>query len=327
MQSPDPPSVWREVARDVFSPAVAACGDRRIVLFMRTAGGELIARERDGDTWGDAVSLGVPVARVRESEVVPVDWPIAACSAGEEDVHLLARGPDGDLLHAVRGRAFSGFESVGVPDLYDDGSLLPPGLAGAPAACSRERGSLSIFSADADGNLLLAPWSAGTFGRCESLGGLAPKRERPRAVTSAIAPFAAGLRAMGIVVRDGSGGLLIKWWNAGKWSDFEPLSSSVIDPLDPAIRYLSPLSGPPAACGGGAARADVFVRGPRGDLLTTAWNGRTWSTLTSLGRPGVPFTAAPPACVWSRYRLDVFASAADGRLYNAWWEGSWSRGA
>ena len=325
MPGEDPRSLWQEVARDVFCPAAAACGERRIVLFMRTAGGELLCRERDGSTWGDLRSLGVPVARIRDSEVGPVEWPIAACGTGDGDVHLLARGPDGDLLHGIPGRNWSGFESVGVPDVYEDGPVLPAGLAGAPTACSRERGSLAAFAADGDGNLLHAPWIAGGFGPCQSLGGLSPMRQRPRPVYGAIAAFAAGVRSMGVVARDGAvGELLIKWWNSGKWGDFEPLPASPLDPLDPALSYLSPLSGPPAVCGGGAARADVFVRGPHGDLLHTFWDGRRWSTFESLGTPGVPFTAAAPACIWGRYRMDVFACAADGKLYNAWWDGNWA---
>ncbi len=83
----------------------------------------------------------------------------------------------------------------------------------------------------------------------------------------------------------------------------------------------SPLSSPPAACGGGRARADVFARGPRGDLLHSFWNGRDWSAFESLGMAPaeVSFSGAAAACTWGKYRLDVFACAADGKLYNASW--------
>jgi hypothetical protein len=182
-----------------------------------------------------------------------------------------------------------------------------------------------VFALDGDGNLLHAPWGGGAFDQCENLGALWAGKGRRQALGGAIHAFAAGARSMAVVVRDGGASeLLIKWWKAGNWGDFEPMLAMHQDPLDPALRYFSPLTGPAVGCGGGSARADVFVRGPRGDLLHTFWNGREWSSFESLGMPGAPFTAAAPACVWGRYRLDVFASAADGKLYNAWWDGTWS---
>jgi hypothetical protein len=324
---------WVPVAEDVFCPAAAARGERGMVLLFRSAGGELRVRERDGLTWGTTRSLGVPVARVEGSlALAPVDWPIAACGTGDGDVHVVARGAEGELLHGrLRGDAWSGFDSVGVPVSPDEGTALPMGLAGAPAACSRARGQLDVFAVGAAGGLLHTSWDGSGFSTCEALGGLSSARtgDRDRPVPAAIAAFAAGSRILGVVARGTAGDLIAKWWDGARWGPFGPLHRpEEVDPLDPALAYTSPLSGPPAACGGGTARADAFARGPRGDLLHARWDGKRWHPLESLGMPEgepgaepIPFAGGPVACVWGRHQLDVFACAADGKLYNVSWEG------
>lgn len=325
-------SRWSPVAADVFCPAAAASGERTVAVFLRSAEGELLCREGDADGIGPPRSLGVPVARVEgASSTIPVDWPVAACSTRDGVIHLLARGAEGDLVHGrLRGDEWSGFESVGVP-VVEHGSNLPMGLSGAPVACCRERGRLDVFAVAGEGNLLHTRWDENGFTPCESLGGLGgtPGREGP--VFGTIAAFDAGLRGMGVVARDGSGDLLVKLWDGTAFRPFTPIHSlNGIDPLDPALDFIRPPSGSPSACGGGSARADLFVRGPTGYMLHSAWDGTRWSAMQALGMPvaagtskGVPFTAGPIACAWGRYRLDVFACATDGKLYRAHCNGTW----
>jgi hypothetical protein len=326
-------SRWSIVAEDVFCPAAAPVGERGVALLVRSAEGELLYREGDAQGFGPVRSLGVPIARVPESSArIPVEWPITICSARDGDLHLLARGAEGDLVHGrLRGDEWSGFESIGVPMVEDQGDILPMGLAAAPVACCRERGRLDVFAVSGEGNLLQTRYDADGFAECSSLGGIPSSHGREWPVFGAISAFDAGLRGMGVVARSMPGDLLLKFWNGAAWGPFAPMHTAEFDPTDPALDFLRPPSGPPAACGGGSTRADVFVRGPRGDLLHSFWNGDLWSTLQSIGRPGaedgelIPFMAGPIACSWGRFRLDVFAVAADGKLYRAQSDGSWKR--
>ena len=317
---------WSPVAEGVYAPAAAALGERGVALFVRGADGELLVFEGDAGGLGPARSLGVPVARVPESGTrIPVEWPIAACGTRDGEIHLLARGAEGDLVHGrYRGGELPGFESIGIPVVEEQGGSLPMGLAGAPAACCRERGRLEIFAVSGEGRLLHTSLDGNGFADCLSLGGMVSSHRREEPVFGAIAAYDAGLRGMGVVVRSMSGDLLVKRWDGGEWRPFAPLQDpGSFDPLDPANAFLRPLSGPPAACGGGSARADVFVRGPKGHLLHSRWDGSAWSALRSIGGPlstsgdPVAFTAGPIACAWGRYRLDLFATAADGKLYRS----------
>lgn len=328
------------------------------MLLFRSAVGELCVRAREGMDWGAVGSLGVPTARVEGSgKLAPVDWPIAACGTGDGEVHLLARGAEGELVHGrLRGRAggsppdrsspgvaapggtaldglgWSGFVSIGVPVPPDEVARFPQGLAGAPAACSRTRGQLDVFAVGGTGALLHTSWDgdAGGFSECEAVRGLAlPGRGGQAApLPGAVAACAAGSRMLGVLARGPSGSLLMTWWDGARWSPLGPVHPpEEIDPLDPALAHTSPLSGPPAICGGGSARADAFARGPRGDLLHIRWDGKRWGPFESMGMPGggagesIPFAGGPVACAWGRYRLDVFACAVDGQLYNASREG------
>ncbi|HZR07411.1 MAG TPA: hypothetical protein VFA79_02435 [Myxococcales bacterium] len=327
-------SRWSIVAEDVFCPAAAPVAERGVALLTRSAEGELMYREGDAQGLGPARSLGVPIARVPGSSArIPVEWPITVCSARDGDLHLLARGAEGDLVHGrLRAGEWSGFESIGVPVVEDQGDILPMGLAGAPVACCRERGRLDVFAVSGEGNLLHTRYDADGFAECTSLGGIPSSHGREWPVFGAISAFDAGLRGMGVVARSMSGDLLVKLWDGAAWGPFAPLQTAAFDPLDPALQFIHPPSGPPAACGGGSTRADVFVRGPRGDLLHSFWDGTVWSALQSIGRPPaadgvglVPFTAGPIACAWGRFRLDVFATAADGKLYRAQTDGTWKR--
>jgi hypothetical protein len=326
-------SRWSVAGEDVFCPAATATGDRTVALFTRSASGELLVRECASGSLGEIRSLGVPAARVEGSRVlVPVEWPIAACSTRDGVVHLLARGVEGELLHGqLRGEEWSGFESIGIPVPPEHGAQYPMGLAGAPTACCRERGRLDVFGVNGDGDLLHTRWDGEGFSECESLGGMGmPGRDAP--VFGAISAFDAGAKSMGVVARARSGDLVVKWWSGNQWRPFVALyGPDEVDPLDPDLELMRPLAGPPAACGGGSTRADVFVRGPRGGLYSATWNGERWSKLQSLGMPRgaqgsepVPVTGGPVACAWSKYRLDVFVCATDGKLYRASTMADWS---
>src|SRR5712691_1072744 len=199
-------SRWSPVAEKVFCPAAVACGERRVALFMRGAEGELLHRERDGDDWSEVRSLGVPVARIDGAKaLVPADWPISACSTGADEIHLLARGSEGELLHGVlRGSDWEGFDCFGAPaalSYYD--VAVPMGLASAPAACSRAPACMDVFAVGAAGALLHCTWDGAAFSEFESLGGAvspgAVEREVP--IAGSISACNCGGKAMGVFTR------------------------------------------------------------------------------------------------------------------------------
>jgi hypothetical protein len=319
---------WIPVAEGVFCPAVATWGERGLSLFLRGPRGELLYRERDGGSWKETRSLGVPAAQVHGSGgVMPIDWPIAACSTGDGRVHLLARGPEGELLHGKLCEGeWSGFACIGLPAMSGGVVPVPMGLAGAPTACSRERGRMDVFAPGADGDLLQANWDESGFTEFGSLGRVAPDRRGmpDMPVSGALSACSCGNRRMAVFTRGVAGDLLCKWWNGTSWSPFASLGAPQEDDVFyPGNLRMVPLSGPPVACGGGSALLDVFARGGSGDLLHKRWDGKTWTEFESLGMPfstdastPVPFTGTSLACAWGRYQLDVFALGADGTLYN-----------
>ncbi|GAC1538953.1 MAG: hypothetical protein NVS2B9_05740 [Myxococcales bacterium] len=297
---------WNKVAEDAFCPAVAARGERGLVLLFRSATGELCVRARDGMEWGPMRSLGVPTARVEGSgKLAPVDWPIAACGTGDDDVHLLARGAEGELLHGrLRGRGagacfdglgWSGFVSIGVPVPPDEAGQFPMGLAGAPAACSRARGQMDVFGVSGTGVLLHTSWDGARFSECEAVQGLGEKGRGLQAVPfpAAVAACAAGSRILGVLARGAAGNLWMTWWDGTRWSPFGPVHPpEEFDPLDPSLAYTFPLSGPPAVCGGGSARREsirnrrVSPRRRRARPRPRSRDSRT--NILARGRPAYP---------------------------------------
>ncbi len=321
---------WAAVAEDMFSPAAASSAERSLSLFMRGSRGELLFRRRDFDRWGEIRSLGVPVARLAGSRaVVPVDWPLAACSTGPEEIQLLARGAEGELLHGtLRGNDWEGFECIGVPSGIEG---TPMGLTAGPAACSRAPGRMDVFAIGSAGALLHATWDKGGFTEFESLGGIDSAAGNASPIAGPISACNCGERRMGVFARGPNGDLRLKWWSGSEWSPFESLGSpQESDQTYPAARRAVPISSGPAACGGGTTRLDVFTRGPRGDLLHSVWDGKDWNLFASMGMPRspttgarIPFTGASLACAWEKFRLSVIARAADGKLYAASSNGSW----
>lgn len=260
---------------------------------------------------------------------MPVDWPLAACSTGPEEIQLLARGAEGELLHGtLHDNEWDGFECVGAPAGLDG---APLGLSSAPSACSRVPGRMDVFAIGAAGALLHATWDPAGFSEFESLGGIDLSNTSPGPISGQVSACNCGGRRMGVFARGPAGDLLLKWWNGSAWSPFASLGSpQEADCVYPAVRRAAPISSAPAACGGGTTRLDVFARGPRGDLLHTWWDGQEWNLFESLGMPRspstgalIPFTGISLACAWQKFRLDVFARAADGKLYSASSNGSW----
>src|SRR5207302_1156077 len=151
-----------------------------ISLFIRGPRGDLLHRRRDVDTWGELRSFGVPLARVRGSQVpVPVDWPLAACSTGPEEIQLLARGAEGELLHGTLrgnewdGSAWSPFASLGSPQepdcVYPAVRRAAP-ISSAPAGCGGGTTRLDVFARGPRGDLLHSWWDGQEWNVFESLG-------------------------------------------------------------------------------------------------------------------------------------------------------------
>jgi hypothetical protein len=327
------PLRWLEIAEGVSCPAAVASGERRVTLFARGAGGELLVFEREQGAWSGPRSLGVPLARTEDggSPTMPVDWPIAACATGPAEIQLLARGPEGELVHGtLRGSEWGGFECVGLPADQVGATAVPMGLASAPTACSRGSGKMDVFAVESSGRLLHSEWDGAEFAEFELLGTVVIG-ERIEPVRGPISACGCGVRAMAIAARGALGDLLIKWWDGAKWTPFASLGfATAPDPVYPAVDFSVPIASAPVACGGGSTRLDVFARGQAGDLLHKWWDGKDWSPFESLGLPrsgadGAPtaFTGVSLACVWGKFQLDVFARAADGKLYNASSKGTW----
>src|SRR5437763_954090 len=149
------PRRWQVIAERVSAPAAVAAGERRVTLFARGTGGDLLVLQRDGE-WTAPRSLGIPLARIdgAGSPTVPVDWPIAACATGPEEVQLVGRGAEGELVHGTfRAGAWDGFECIGSPANWVGGLAVPLGLGSSPSACSRGPGSMDVFAVGSAGAL------------------------------------------------------------------------------------------------------------------------------------------------------------------------------
>ena len=327
---------WEAIGQGVFSPTAVSPGAGRLSLLARGPRGELLRKEWNGETWSDFESLGVPAASVDGSaSLIPVEWPLAACSASQR-VHLLARGPDGELLHMnSRGADWTSFECLGAPAAFSGTTAIPMGLAGPPAACG-DGERIDAFAVGQGGALLHTFWDGEGWDEFESLG--APTQwfaevERTVPLSAGLGACSCGNKRLAVFARGISGDLLLKFWDGKAWSAFTSLGSpQQPDAIYPAVTVPVPLTGPPAACSWGANRIDVFARGAHGELLHRSWDGKDWSSFDSLWMPqagtgsdarSIPFTGMVSACTWGEARLDVFARAADGNIYHAWWDGSW----
>src|SRR5258705_558023 len=97
------PLRWLVIAERVSAPAAVATGERRLTLFARGAGGDLVVLERDPGDWTAPRSLCIQLSRTQGpgSPPIPVEWPIAACATGPVAIQLVARGAEGELVHGT----------------------------------------------------------------------------------------------------------------------------------------------------------------------------------------------------------------------------------
>jgi len=320
---------WSAIAENVSSPVAVGSGERRMTVFCRGSTGELLLIAGERGEFQPPRSLGAPLAR--DGDVtVPVDWPVGACATGAGEIQLVARGPEGELLHGtLRGTEWGGFESVGSPAAWFGTVGVPMGLTSAPVACSLSPGTMDVFALGASGVLLHSPWDGKAFGEFEALGGVTVEGAPDAPVLPPISATACGGRTIAIAARGARGDLLVKWWDGTSWTAFTSLGlGAEPDQLYPAVKVPVPLSGAPVCAGGGSTRLDVFARGQRGDLLHKWWNGKDWTGFESAGCPAtpegklIPFASASVACAWARFELDVFARGSDGKLYAALCSGS-----
>lgn len=322
------PAEWSAIGAGLFCPVVVAPAPGRVVLLARTASGELMRRERlpEGG-WGSARSLGVPTARSTGGGMdVPVDWQFAACGAGSDgdsshDLEVVARSPDGDLLHMrQRGAGRARFECLGAPAAVSGGRAIPVGIASPPAVCRGASDRLEVFAVEPGGELLHAVRRAGEW---EPFDGLGAPAGTPR--IEAVAACACEPASIAVFRRGAAGDLLLKWWDGAAWSKYASLGQpQAPDPSYPAVLAPAPLTGPPAGCSWGPSRLDVFARGADGGLVHAWWDGGEWSSFESLGVPvsndqAVPLTGFVSACSAGEGTCDVVAGAVDGRLYHAVW--------
>jgi hypothetical protein len=330
---------WQSIGTGIFNPVAFSPRTGYLSLLCRGRDNDLVLRELREGAWSQPTSFGVPVAGVDGSIAsIPVDWPLAVCPSGGRWPHLLARGPDGELLHLAGGEGGwqPRFDYVGAPSALAAGTLvIPMALGGPPTACGRDSERVDVFAAGQGGSLLHAIWDGQDWREFESLGAPTLGEGEQSRLYPLSGPVSCCRSGDQIAVFTGGpvGDLLMKWWDGNEWSRFESLGSPKdYNPSYPAVTIPAPLSGPPVACSWGAGRLDVFARGPHGDMLHRGWDGERWGQFESLGMPtdardmAIPFVGTATACTWGTGRLDVFARAVDGHLYHTWWDGSWEHG-
>ena len=326
---------WESLGSGVYSPVAVSPGPGSLTVLGRSSASELLRADwRDG-AWDAFESLGLPVALLEGSAAIPVEWPLAACGNSRGLLHLFARGPDGELLHMHGdGDPWTRFQYLGAPAAVSGTAVIPMGLAGPPAACSRGAELVDVFVVGQNGGLLHTACERGEWTEFESLGAPSARLDDTATTVPLSGPLAAcsfGGR-LAVFLRGHAGDLVMKCWDGTVWGGFESLGSpGERDPVYPAVTFPTPLAGPPTVCSWGPDRIDVFARGIHGDALHRVWNGEYWSEFQSLGMPVqegpsgsvLPFTGVLTACSWGPGRLDVFGRAIDGQLYHAWWDGDW----
>src|SRR5437868_4795237 len=228
---------WSAIAESVSSPVAVGSGERRMTVFCRGPGGELLLIAGERGEFQPPRSLGVPLARDGDS-TVPVDWPVGACATGAGEIQLVARGPEGELLHGtLKGTEWGGFESIGSPAAWFGSVGVPMGLTSAPVACSLLPGTMDVFALGASGVLLHSPWDGKEFAEFESLGGVASNGGPDSPVLPPISATACGIRSIAIATRGARGDLLVTWWDGTNWTPFaSPGLATEPDQLYPAVK-------------------------------------------------------------------------------------------
>ena len=324
---------WSVLGRGLFCPVLVSPEPGRVLVLTRGADGALLCQEKEGDAWGEARSLGLPVARSPGSELaIPLDWQLGACGDGSGDVDLVARSPDGDFLYLRSSLAGPlPFACLGAPAAMPANRAVPIGLAAPPVVCRSAPDRLDVFALGPDGDLLQAVREGTDWGAFASLGA-APADPggggRLPPGSEAVAACVCGPSRIAVFRRGARGDLLLKWWNGEGWSNYTSLGSpEITDASYPAVTVSAPLTGPPAACSWGPLRLDVFARGPDADLVHNAWDGTDWSGFVSLGMPqrdgqAVPLSGSVSVCTPGVGACDVVAGAVDGQLYHLAWSDS-----
>ncbi len=220
-----------------------------------------------------------------------------------------------------------------------------------PGAASWASGRLDVFGVGAD-KALYHKWFDNTWSEWESLGGTCELE--PAAVSwgngriDCFTGFLSGTRPAPV-----RRALQHKWFDNGRWSDWEGLGgdhntgpgaaswgSGRLDVFglgnsmqlfhkwfDNGIwsdweRLGGTWTSAPAAVSWGNGRIDCFVRGTDRAMWHKWFDNGQWSELESLGGD---FNTGPGAASWASGRLDVFGVGTDNALYHKWFDnGRWS---
>lgn len=321
---------WASIGEGLYDPVAVSPSPGQAVVLARNAAGEIGYAVHDDEGWQPWQYLGRPGVEEEDAPLdIPVDWPLAACSSAPGRIDLLARSPEGELLHAGGSvEELTAFACLGAPASFEGGLAVPMGIAGPPAVCSRQHGHLDVFAVGLHGDLLYTRFDGASWHPFESLGLPVLSEKGTSGVVPVSAPLAAcamGESHLGVFFRGAGGDLVIKWWEGAAWSAYASLGTPrVQNEMYPAVTVPSPLAGAPAACSRKAGRLDVFARGAKGDLVRTWWDGRAWQGFESLWMPvsegpepaALPLTGAVTACAPSPDLIHVFGRALDGRLYH-----------
>ena len=255
-----------------------------------------------------------------------------------DQVALFARSATGELMYQQRtGLTWGPRQPLGIPVAYSPGSDLPVPVDWQLAGCTGAESEIDLFARSPDGDLLHMSGTPDGWGTFECLGAPAEVRERvavPVGLASPPAACRSGPATIDVFARGPHGDVLHASKGPDGWSGFESLDAPPLPPT--RVQQVASIEAV-AACGCGASRMAVFLRGAQGDLLLKWWDGTRWSEYASLGSPEVPdesypvvtmaasLMGPPAACSWGPERIDVFARGPRGDLVHKWWDGDdWS---
>jgi hypothetical protein len=153
-----------------------------------------------------------------------------------------------------------------------------------------------VFVRGSDGALWHKDYQNG-WSKWESLGGQLASGTGP-----AVSSWSAG--RLDVFVQGTDGALWHKWWNGAQWSGWESLGGKLTS--SPAARAY--INNPNSNA---ANYIDVFVRGSDGAVWWKLWNGRAWSSWTSLGGK-LAANTGPAASGYSSY---LFVQGTDHQLW------------
>jgi len=325
---------WEALGAGLFNPVAVSAGPHQLMLLARGSNNELMLREWSEGAWGRAQVAWPARGTSREiGHMVPVDWPLAACPSGGPWPHMVASGPDGELLHLPRGegRGQLLFAYVGAPAALAGRLAIPMGLGGPPSACSPAR---SESTSSPPARRPPPPRSLGWPG----LGRVRIARGPHTGQLRGIAALPAWRPGQLLQRRRPDSGLHARTRQRSAnevvgWEAVEPVGvAGITARLQPHLSRSHAALGTPHGLQLGPRRARRFARGYRGDMLHRSWEGQRWRQFGSLRTPSdkaelsVPFVGPVTACSWGEGRLDVLARATDGQLYHAWCDGSWEHG-